>query len=142
MKLRRIRGEMYSSFRMLRVKNCNHKYIIFKGKRSVNWKDAREYLKKYVGEFYTIASTGDVVYVGSDLPCEYSGSLYTKKLNGTVAKAKANATQGIPELLEIAVGKHLERIVEISMIGMPNMVGIGMICIFRSIGNLIPLETG
>lgn len=106
MKLRRIRGEMYSSFRMLRVKNCNHKYIIFKGKRSVNWKDAREYLKKYVGEFYTIASTGDVVYVGSDLPCEYSGSLYTKKLNGTVAKAKANATQGIPELLEIAVGKH------------------------------------
>lgn len=80
-----------------------------------------------MGEFYTIASTGDVVYVGSDLPCEYSGSLYTKKLNGTVAKAKANATQGIPELLEIAVGKHLERIVEISMIGMPNMVGIGMI---------------
>lgn len=106
MKLRRIRGEMYSSFRMLRVKNCNHKYIIFKGKRSVNWKDAREYLKKYVGEFYTIASTGDVVYVGSDLPSEYSGSLYTKKLNGTVAKAKANATQGNPELLEIAVGKH------------------------------------
>lgn len=80
--------------------------IIFKGKRSVNWKDVREYLKKYVGEFYTIVSTGDVVYVGSDLPSEYSGSLYTKKLNGTVAKAKANATQGIPELLEIAVGKH------------------------------------
>lgn len=80
--------------------------IIFKGKRSVNWKDVREYLKKYVGEFYTIVSTGDVVYVGSDLPSEYSGSLYTTKLNGTVAKAKANATQGIPELLEIAVGKH------------------------------------
>lgn len=80
--------------------------IIFKGKRSVNWKDVREYLKKYVGEFYTIVSTGDVVYVESDLPSEYSGSLYTKKLNGTVAKAKANATQGIPELLEIAVGKH------------------------------------
>ena len=106
MKLRRIRGEMYSSFRMLRVKIVIINDIIFKGKRSVNWKDAREYLKKYVGEFYTIASTGDVVYVGSDLPSEYSGSLYTKKLNGTVAKAKANATQGIPELLEIAVGKH------------------------------------
>lgn len=80
--------------------------IIFKGKRSVNWKDVREYLKKYVGEFYMIASTGDVVYIGSDLPSEYSGSVYTKNLNGTVAKAKANATQGIPELLEIAVGKH------------------------------------
>ena len=27
-------------------------------------------------------------------------------LKGTVAKAKANASQGIPELIEIAVGKH------------------------------------
>ena len=80
--------------------------IIFKGKRSVNWKDVREYLEKYVGEFYTIASTQDIIYIGSDLPSEYSGSVYTKKLNGTVAKAKANAAQGIPELIEISVGKH------------------------------------
>lgn len=80
--------------------------IIFKGKRSINWKDVREYLKQYVGEFYTIASTQDVIYIGSDLPSEYSGSIYTKKLNGTVAKAKANAAQGIPELLEISEGKH------------------------------------
>lgn len=32
--------------------------IRFKGKRSVDWKDVREYLKEYVGEFYTIAATG------------------------------------------------------------------------------------
>ena len=62
--------------------------------------------KMYVGEFYTIASTDDVIYIGSDLPSEYSGSIYTKKLNGTVAKAKANASQGIPEMLEISVGMH------------------------------------
>ena len=42
--------------------------IRFKGKRSINWKEVREYLKKYVGEIYTIVSTGDVVYIGSDLP--------------------------------------------------------------------------
>ena len=44
--------------------------IRFKGKRSIDWKDVREYLKEYVGEFYTIAATG------------------------------------IPEMIEIAVGKH------------------------------------
>ena len=76
------------------------------GKRSVDWKDVREYLKGYVGEFYTIASTEDVVYIGSDLPKEYSGSKYTNNIKGTNAKAKANASTGLPEMIEIAVGKH------------------------------------
>lgn len=80
--------------------------ICFKGKRSVNWKEVRAYLKEFVGEFFTIASSGDVIYIGSDLPSEFSGSIYTKKLNGAVAKAKANAAQGIPEMLEISYGKH------------------------------------
>lgn len=48
--------------------------IIFKGKRSIEWKDVREYLKEYVGEFYTIVATGDVIYIGSELSKEYSGS--------------------------------------------------------------------
>ncbi len=80
--------------------------IRFKGKRSVDWKDVREYLREYVGEFYMIASTGDVVYIGSDLPKEYSGSKYTNSIRGTNAKAKANAATGLPEMIEIAVGKH------------------------------------
>lgn len=80
--------------------------IRFKGKRAVNWDDVKAYLKEYVGEFYTIAETEDVIFIGNDLPDEYTGSRYTYKLKGTAAKAKANAAQGIPELLEIAVGKH------------------------------------
>ena len=80
--------------------------IRFKGKRSVNWKEVREYLKEYVGDFYTIAATGDVIYIGSGLPKEYTGSKYTNSMRGTNAKAKANAAAGIPELIEIAVGKH------------------------------------
>ncbi len=80
--------------------------IRFKGKRAVDWKDVRAYLKEFVGDFYLIVSTGNVVYIGSDLPSEYTGSVYTKKLNGTVAKAKANAAQAIPELLEISIGEH------------------------------------
>lgn len=80
--------------------------IIFKGKKSVDWDDVKSYLKMYVDEFYQIADTGDIVYIGKDLPDEYTGSRYTYSLKGAYAKAKANASQGIPELLEIAVGKH------------------------------------
>ena len=80
--------------------------IRFKGKRSINWKEVRAYLKEFVGEFYTIAATGDAIYIGTDLPNEYSGSQYTHSIKGANAKAKANAAQGIPELIEIAVGKH------------------------------------
>ena len=80
--------------------------IRFKGKRSIDWGQVREYLKDYVGAAYEIAETKDMVYIGSDLPDEYSGSRYTYKLMGTLAKAKANAAQGIPELLETAVNKR------------------------------------
>lgn len=48
----------------------------------------------------------DVIYIGSDLPKEYTGSKYTNSMRGTNAKAKANAATGIPELIEIAVEKH------------------------------------
>ena len=46
---------------------------------------------------------GDVVYIGSDLPKEYSGSKYTNSIKGTNAKAKANAATGIPEMIEMCV---------------------------------------
>ena len=80
--------------------------VIFKGKKSINWDDVRAYLKSYVGEFYEIADTKDIVYIGNDLPDEYASSKYTYSLKGANAKAKANASQGIPQMLEIAVGKH------------------------------------
>lgn len=79
--------------------------IRFKGRRSVAWEDVEVYLKQYVGEFYTIADTKDVVYIGKDLPDEYANSNYSKILKGANAKAKANAAQGIPEMIEIANGK-------------------------------------
>lgn len=76
--------------------------VIFKGKRSIDWEDVEQYLKRYVGEFYTIAGDGEMVYIGTDLPGEYAGSVYTKTLKGAVAKAKANAAQVLPEMIEIA----------------------------------------
>ncbi|MCI8918619.1 MAG: hypothetical protein HFH29_07610 [Eubacterium sp.] len=83
--------------------------IRFKGKRSVKWDDVKKYLEQFIGEFYEIADTKDIVYIGSDLPDEYTGSKYTYSLKGTAAKAKANAAQGIPEMLEIAVSRQFKK---------------------------------
>ncbi|WP_197019908.1 hypothetical protein [Pseudobutyrivibrio sp. MD2005] len=80
--------------------------IKFKGKRSINWDDVKKYLKSYIDDSFQIQSTGDWIYIGNDLPNEYNGSEYTLGLKGTNAKAKANATQGIPELITTAQGKH------------------------------------
>ena len=82
--------------------------IIFKGKRSVNWSDVEKYLRQYVGDFYQIAESKDIVYIGTDLPDEYTGSNYTKHLKGAIAKAKANAAQAIPEMIEIATSGTYE----------------------------------
>lgn len=82
--------------------------IRFKGKRAVRWSDVEKYLKQYVGEAHLIKSTNDLVYIGADLPDEYTHSNYTHILKGANAKAKANAAQGLPELLMIAIEKEYE----------------------------------
>ena len=82
--------------------------IRFKGKRAVNWDDVEKYLKRYIGEFYSIAEDQDLIYIGTELPGEYAGSTYTKKLKGINAKAKANAVQGLPEMIEIATNGVFE----------------------------------
>ena len=82
--------------------------IRFKGKRAVRWSDVEKYLKQYVGEAHLIKSTNDLVYIGADLPDEYTHSNYTHILKGANAKAKANAAQGLPELLMIATEKEYE----------------------------------
>lgn len=94
------------------LENTENKKIVvinsirFAGKRSVNWNDVKEYLKAFVDKNYKIEDTGDNIYIGNDLPNEYTGSIYTYSLKGAAAKAKANAAQGLPEMIQIAVGKH------------------------------------
>lgn len=56
------------------IKDVNDNNIViindikFKGKRLVNWDDVKAYLAEHVGEMYTIAESGDVIYIGKDLP--------------------------------------------------------------------------
>lgn len=83
--------------------------IVFKGKRGIKWKDVEQYLKQYVGEWFTVAESKEIIYIGSDLPDEYTNSNYTHRLKGASAKAKANAVQGLPEIIEIASNKLFEK---------------------------------
>ena len=46
------------------------------------------------------------MYLGKDFPKEIKGSEDTIRLRGANAKAKANAVQGIPMLLEYATNKR------------------------------------
>ena len=80
--------------------------IVFSGRRTIKWKEVEAYLRRYVGEFYRIASTKEIVYIGTDFPNEFAHSEYSSSLRGTGAKAKANAAQGVPELIKIATGKR------------------------------------
>ena len=80
--------------------------IRFKGKRNINWEEVEQYLKEYIGDCYEVVETSDQVYIGSDFPGELKGSEDTKRLYGANAKAKANATQGIPMLLQCATNKR------------------------------------
>ena len=76
------------------------KTIVFPGKRRIDWKGVETYLKRYIGKSYTIAGTGQTVYIMSDFPDEYANSQYKEKSFGTIGKAKANLIQAIPELIQ------------------------------------------
>lgn len=80
--------------------------IRFKAKRREDWKDVEAYLKEYVEEFYEIAETSEKIFISTDFPDEYANSESRMVLKGAVAKAKANAAQGIPELIQIATNRE------------------------------------
>lgn len=79
--------------------------ILFVNKQNIDWNRVEIYLKRYVGEIVTVAESKDIIYLGKDFPNEFTGSKYTRKTKGARAKAKANAVQGILEMIEIATEK-------------------------------------
>lgn len=80
--------------------------IIFRGKRTISWKEVEKYLLRYVGKIVEIVETKDMIYIGRDFADEFAGSIYTRKLRGPLVKVKANISQGIPELIEISDKKR------------------------------------
>ena len=69
------------------------------------------YIAEHIGEVYTIIESGQKVYIGEDLPGEYTQSKYTKailKNNAKVLKAKNRAAANLGEMIEIATNRRWE----------------------------------
>ena len=93
------------------VKDTNGKNIVlindirYKGKRE-EWSRIEEYLKQYVGKCYEIEESKEIIIISKDFPDEFANSESRITLKGAVAKAKANASQNIPELIQIATNQR------------------------------------
>lgn len=79
--------------------------IRFKGKKKEEWDEVEEYLKEYVGKYYEIAETSEKIYIGKEFPDEFAHAKDKMTLKGTNLKAKANASQAVGELIQIAINK-------------------------------------
>ncbi len=79
--------------------------IRFKGKEREEWTEIEKYLKEYVGKCYEIAETAEKIFIGKDFPDEFTHGKDKTVLRGPNAKAKANASQAVGELIQIAANK-------------------------------------
>lgn len=75
-------------------------------------KKIAEYIGRHIGEVYTIVESGQRVYIGEDLPAEYTQSEYTKRLlknSPATLKAKNRAPGALGDMIEIASGRRWEK---------------------------------
>ena len=75
-------------------------------------KAVAEYIAQHIGEVYTIIESGQRVYIGKDLPGEYTHSAYTnslRKRNPQALKAKNKATSELGLLIETATNRRWEK---------------------------------
>lgn len=79
--------------------------ILFPGKKP-NMEDVKNYLNNTLNSEYIVKETDDIIKIGSKFASEFCGSDYTKKLQGALLKAKANASQIIPEMIENATNRR------------------------------------
>ena len=79
--------------------------IRFKTRRTINWDEVEACLKEYIGKYYEILETSEMVYIGADFPDEFCHSQDKIRLKGGNEKAKANMVSAIGELIQVAANK-------------------------------------
>lgn len=70
------------------------------------------YIAEHIGEVYTILESGQKVYIGEELPKEYTQSKYTQTIlrrNKSLLQAKNRAVSGMGEMIEIATNRRWEK---------------------------------
>ena len=80
--------------------------IKYSGKRSFPWEKVKHDMSALSGKHIIVQETGDEIILGSRFSSEYCGSVYTKRLHGTLEKAKANAGSVIEELIKNATNRR------------------------------------
>ena len=80
--------------------------VRFKGKTRQEWNEIEMFLKEYVGKYYEIAETAEIIYIGKEFPDEFTHGKDKTSLNRAGQRAKANASQAIGELIRIAENKN------------------------------------
>ena len=69
-----------------------------------------DYIAQHIGEVYTIIESGQRVYIGDDLPAEYTRSRYTQSIiKSQKSKAKNKAVSNLGEMIEIATNRRWEQ---------------------------------
>lgn len=71
-----------------------------------------DFIAEHIGDVYTIIESGQKVYIGEDLPNEYTQSKYTTTVlhyNPNIIKAKKKAVANIGEIIEIATNRRWEK---------------------------------
>lgn len=77
-----------------------------------NYKKVAAYIADHIGEVYTILESGSKVYIGENLPSEYTQSEYTRALLRKGPKtltAKNKAIGSFGEMIEIATNRRWEK---------------------------------
>lgn len=75
----------------------------FRGVTKDDWKEIEQYLMQYIGDFYEISACSEKIYIDKDFPDEYANSQSRIALKGARKRAKADAIQGIPEMIKTAI---------------------------------------
>jgi len=100
------------------LKNVNGKQVVWiedsglSNKQLMNHTAVAEYIARHIGEVYTIIESGQKVYIGEDLPGEYTHSKYTDSLrerSPQLLKAKNKATSDLGLLIETATNRKWEK---------------------------------
>ena len=100
------------------LKTVNGKSVVWLEQSSLtnkelnNYKDVANFIAAHIGEVYTIVESGQRVYIGENLPSEYTHSKYTSYLRGAdraAARAKNKAVDGFGELIETAANRRWEK---------------------------------
>lgn len=85
--------------RMNETNDIKIRTVLFRGRKNIDWDEVRDFLKQYQGKSFQNEQYKDIIKINFTSIDEYTSSRYTRGLRGTLAKAKANLAQILPEIL-------------------------------------------